>query len=772
MSPRSAIRRAATVSGLTGGRAVALTAMLTVALAAGAPRPQDPFLERARSALAQLDGTVPLPGLRERVEVARDRWGVPHIRARNLEDLFFAQGFVQAQDRLWQMEMYRRTWEGTLAEILGPDYVAHDRLARLLRYRGPWDDREFARYHPEGRRIFEAFAAGVNAYIARAGDRLPVEFTLTGIRPQRWTAEVPLLRTQTAMPVADARAELRLARRVAAVGADSANREARPSPWRALVVPDGLDPSAIGPEVEQALGALRTGEVRPPLLPEYRAWPGASASANTGVQEDSPGSNNWALSGRLTASGRVIVANDPHRNVGNPSIRYVVHLTAPGWDVIGATEPPLPGVMIGHNGRIAWGLTIVGTDQSDVYVERVNPADRRQVRWRGAWEPMRTVIDTIRVKDAAPVVVEHRFTRHGPVFFEDTVRHLAYALRTTAHEPGSAGYLSALRYHALDDCRQFLAAQRYYAAPTENMVCGDVHGNIAWQASALSPRRPNWHGRLPVPGTGAYEWDGFREDLPRELNPARGWIATANHDIHPEGYDPPLFFKTGPQRERFDRIAEVLGGRTGFTMRDMTALQHDAHSAAAARDLPLFRGWRSADAEVERARALLADWDAQHRRESAAAALWRFTSRELAAAARDSATPPARRRELAEAALREGLVRLRAAQGDDPTRWRWGRFNTSELPHPFVKAYDIPPVERHGGAGFVAAVGATFREVIDLGDLDGSLATNVPGQSGQPGSPFYANLVESYGRGEYFPLSYTRGAVDRVTAHRLVLVPR
>jgi len=323
----------------------------------------------------------------------------------------------------------------------------------------------------------------------------------------------------------------------------------------------------------------------------------------------------------------------------------------------------------------------------------------------------------------------------------------------------------------LDDCMQFLDAQVYYKAPTENMICGDVHGNIAWQASAASPRRPNWHGRLPVPGTGAYEWDGFRDDLPRELNPGRGWIATANHDIHPAGYDPPLFFKNGPSRGRYDRLEQVFSGQSAFTMADMEALQHDAYSAAAAADVPLFQGWTATDPEVEMARSALAAWDAQHRRESRAAAIYRFVSREMDAAARAAGTSAQERRPLLEAAIVAGLSALRREQGGDPAEWRWGRINTSQLPHAFVRAYDIAPVERHGGAGFVAAVGATFREIIDLGDLDASVATNVPGQSAQPLSPFYANLVEGYGAGEYFPLAYTRAAVERVTAHRLVLTP-
>jgi penicillin G amidase len=744
---------------------VALAAALRPAEPAGAT--QDEFTALARRALSQIEGVIAVPGLQDTVEVIRDRWGVPHIYARGTADLFFAQGLIHAQDRLWQMDLYRRTFEGRLAEIMGAEYVPHDRLARLMRYRGPLDEREWTTYHPEGRRIFQSFADGVNAWIAHIGDDLPVEFLLTGLRPGLWSPDVSILRTQTAMPLADARSELTLARSVAQYGVTEANRRARPSPWRELVVPDGLDVTAVDDAVVAGLAGLRTGTLRPPLLPRYERMRGALPSENRGAQEDSPGSNNWAVSGWLTASGHVLVANDPHRNVANPSIRYIVHLNAPGWDVIGATEAPLPGVAIGHNGRLAWGLTIVGTDQSDVYVERLNPANLREVEYRGQWEPMRVVRDTIRVQGARDVMVEHLFTRHGPVFRVDTTRLLAWSVRSTMHEPGTAGYLGALRYHALRDCREFLDAQVYYNAPTENMVCGDAVGNIAWQASALSPRRANWHGRLPVPGhSGEYEWSGFRDDLPRELNPPRGWIATANHDVHPPHYDPPLFFKAGPQDARFRRLAQVLSWGSGFTLQDMKALQMDAFSAAAADDVRMFRDWRSSDPEVERARALIAGWDAEYRRNSAGAALYSFVARHLDGAARTAAAQP-----VLEQALRSGLADLQRAQGTDPARWRWGRAHRSEFPHALVSAFDVTAVERDGGAGTVAATGATYRQIIDFADLDVSAVTNAPGQSAQPGSPYYSNLVEAYGRGEYFPLTYSRRAVEAAAAHRLLLVP-
>jgi penicillin G amidase len=488
------------------------------------------------------------------------------------------------------------------------------------------------------------------------------------------------------------------------------------------------------------------------------------------------------MSGRLTASGKRLHANDPHRSVSNPSIRYIVHLNAPGWDVIGATEAPLPGVAIGHNGRMAWGLTIVGTDQSDVYIERLNPANRNEVMWRGEWEPLRVERDTIAVRAAAPVVVEHRFSRHGPIFHTDTARDIAYALRSTMHEPGTAGYLGALRYHALDDCVQFLDAQVYYNAPTENMVCGDAAGNIAWQASALAPRRPNWDGRLPVPGTGEYEWDGFRDDLPRELNPARGWIATANHDIHPPGYDPPLFFKNGPSRTRYDRLETLFTsgsstpGWSGFTLADMRRIQLDAYSRADHRTARLYDGWFTHDPALEPARILIADWDGHYRRESAGAAV---ASHVVRALRNDEAVRGVdvhaftveERRPLLERALAEAVDALARQQGGMPDGWRWGRIHRTEFPHALVSAYDIPAVERDGGPGTVAATGATYRQIIDFAELDGSLVTNAPGQSAQPLSPYYANLAASYGRGEYFRLAYSRAAVQRAAAHRLMLVP-
>jgi penicillin amidase len=751
------------------------------------------FDDLAKRSLSQIDGTIGLPGLRETVEVIRDRWGVPHIYARSSEDLFFAQGYVQAQDRLWQMEMWRRYNGGRLAAVLGPEAVEHDRLLRLIQYQGPWDDAEFNSYHPEGRRIFAAFANGVNAYIESHRDNLPVEFKLTGITPEPWTLQDLVLRVP-ARSLASARAELRFALSVARLGPAEATRQARPDPFIEAVVPRGLDLSLISQEVLGALdGTLPTVPFpRPPLLERFRRSAGAVASLDFGAPEDSPGSNNWVVSGRHTATGGVLLANDPHRQVTNPSLRYLVHLNAPGWDVIGATEPAIPGVAIGHNGRIGWGLTIVGTDYDDVFVEELNPASPNQAKWQDEWYPLRVVVDTVEVRGEAPRTVERKYSRHGPIFYEDRVNHRAYALRSTLQEAGTAEYLGALRLNQASlapNCGAFLEHQRHYLAPSENMICGDVDGNIAWHASALTPKRVGgWYGRLPVPGTGEYSWNGYRDDLPYEYNPERGWIATANHNVLPHGYYPPLFFKRAPY-VRWDRLNQIFGSAGNFRTEDFERLQHDTRWPYIEAEKALLRGWTSSDSDVEWARTAILSWDGRYESDSVAASLHNYWRRNLDDEALRPDGWPARggvgssglrlasrkvssaQEALARTALEQGTRQLSEALGADRASWRWGRLHTSQFPHWLVSAYDLPGVERNGGGGTVAATGATFREVIDFSDLDNSRVTSTPGQSGQPGSPFYGNLRELWANGRYFPLVYSRAAVEAASAHRLILRP-
>jgi penicillin amidase len=735
----------------------------------------------ARESLSTISGELRLPGLKAPVEVIRDRWGVPHIYAENVDDLFMAQGFVMAQDRLWQMEMWRRQVEGRLAEILGQQAVARDRTARLMQYRGPMDDREWTSYHPEGRRIFTAYAAGVNAFIDASAGNLPLEFKLTGIKPDRWTAETVVRRVAT---MGNASSEMSLARNVARLGVEQANRQSNPDPPDNLVVPDGLDLAAIDQGAEGGRGAGRGGGGgggrggggnTPEIIEPYRSWISGRGDASAG-EIGEPGSNNWVVSGKLSATGKPIVANDPHRTVTNPSLRYISHLVAPGWNVIGASEPPFVGVAIGHNDRLGWGLTIVGTDQEDVYVEDVNPANPNEVKWGSGWEPLRVVREEILVKGGAPVVVELKYSRHGPIFQEDPQRHRAYALRSALLEPGTAPYLGGLRLAQAKDCKQFLAEAMYWKSPSENLICGDVDGNISWQASALTPNRANgkWSGRLPVPGDGRYEWTGFRNDLPRELNPARGFVATANHNIHPKDFKTPIMFKSAANIgfDRIDRLLELIQPGRQYTIDDHRRMQLDAMHMRGRAEVPLFRGWTASQAEIEKARSLVAAWDGMLLKDSAAAAIF-MTWREGAPAdERDVKRPVADRKSQHEASLARAIETLKQEQGADWSSWRWGRMHTRSFPHSLVAAFNLDTVERPGGGGTVAADGASYREILDVADWDRSIVTNVPGQSAQPESPFYGNLLPLWASDTYFPLVYSRPRVQKESAHTLRLRPK
>ncbi|HIC53438.1 MAG TPA: penicillin acylase family protein, partial [Gemmatimonadetes bacterium] len=517
---------------------VTLTAGLAGCAAPAAP-PQS-LAELASRSLAQIDGELEIPGLREAVEIIRDEWGIPHIYAQNDDDLFFAQGYVMAQDRLWQMEMWRRWHEGRLAEIFGPDALAYDRRTRLMMFRGPFDAEEWTSYHPDAERLFTAHANGVNAYIEQHRDNLPVEFQLTGIFPDPWTAETVVLRwAALAVPSVRGHAinEIQLAMNVARYGAEEANRRAAPDPWDDLEVPAGLDVSII---TQDLLDAMRAGDRDPfvsgrlpPLevVEPYRSlMPGVQTTQVSPGEIATEGSNNWVMSAGRSPTGVPILANDPHRRIEMPALRYFVHLVAPGWNVIGGGEPPFAGVDAGNNERMAWGFTFAGTDMVDVYVEEMHPEDPNLVRWHDDWEPLRVIEEEIPVKGQAPEPVVLKFSRHGPVFYEDLENRRAYAVQSVVQYPGTAAYKGSFQLAQADSCEDFFERANHWLVPTHNLICGDVDGNIALQVTGLTPDRDGWNGRLPVPGTGEYEWRGFRDDLPREFNPERGYIVTANNN--------------------------------------------------------------------------------------------------------------------------------------------------------------------------------------------------------------------------------------------------
>ncbi len=844
--------------------AAALAGLAWVTLAAIEPR-QDETAEalsrRAIAALSQTDGTIALRNLEQPVEVIRDRWGVPHIYARTVHDLFFAQGFVAAQDRLWQLDLWRRNAEGKLAEVLGPSGVKRDTFARLLRYRGDMDA-EWRSYGRDAKAIIEAFVDGINAQIRLVtadGGTLPIEFQLTGSRPEPWTPEAVIGRMAGYVMTRNARSEVQRARAVRQFGADRVSRVQPVDPPVPIVVPDGLDLDDITDSildiasdsseivrfpatspVPSPSGLLRpfafsqAGGLTPPVRGEA-----AGDSANRREAEDSPfdpdssdeiwriGSNNWVVSGALSSTGRPLLANDPHRVIALPSLRYTVHLNGPGWNVIGAGEPALPGIAAGHNDRVAFGFTIVGMDQQDLYVERLDPENPDRYLYQGRSEPMRIERERISVRGEAPREVELRFTRHGPVLSLDRARQRAYVLRWVGDEPGAAGYLRSLALDQARDWDSFRGAVAGWKVPSENIIYADVDGNIGWIAAGLAPIRPGWNGLLPVPGhEGRYEWNGFLPlaDLPQSYNPAKGYIATANHNILPPGYSKALGFEWGAPY-RFNRIVEVLDGPPGggprrFTVEDFERLQHDTQSVvaraicqalAAARDARRRGGADTVPSPLAQAVDMLTSWDRVVNKDSGPAALYELWLPRLSRAAaealvpaadrpmvgaslsidrlltalRPAATDPAVQAVLVGPSLDAAWAEANRVMGPDPSRWAWGRIHRSYWEHPLAftparrEVFNLPDVARSGdgtvpfatGGGSRQTAGASFREVIDLADWDRSATINVPGMSGQPGSVFYGNLLSLWAAEKYHPMAFSRAAVEASASRRLELRP-
>jgi penicillin amidase len=774
----------------------------------------------ARAAIAQRPDTLRTPGLHRAVEIVRDSSGIAHIRATDEHDLFFAQGWNAARDRLFQLELWRRQATGTMAEVLGPRWVARDRAARLFAYRGAIAS-ELANYHPRGAAIVQAFVDGVNARVAqvvRDPALLPPELQRLRMTPGRWTPAVVVSRHNAL--ASNAEAELDVARAVAAMGADAVRAVGRfePDPV-VLTVDSALDVAALSDSV----------------LAPYRAWRAAVgfvagelvATERPAVPDQLDGSNNWVVAGPRTASGKPLLANDPHRAIQVPSLRYWVHLTAPGWDVVGAGEPALPGVSVGHNRAGAWGLTIFGLDVEDIYVYRTDSANASRYRYAGGWERMREVRDSVRVRDGAARPVVLRFTRHGPVLWEDRARHLAYALRAAWLEPGTAPYLGSLRIDQARTWAEFQAGAARHLMPAENLIWADTGGTIGWQAAGIAPVRRGWSGLVPVPGDGRYEWSGFLPipQLPHALDPAAGFIATANENNVPAGYAHTDAVAHGGWADpwRVTRIREVLDSARGLTPARLAALQHDELSLPARALTPLLRNVSLTDAMSRWARDSLLAWDHRLAATSVTAGVYvawerllvrRIGERAIAPAARaylrtvsvarvvewltnPSSAPPnvlpgdaaAARDSLLTTTLAEALGELRGRLGADPQGWRYGQpaYHHALIRHPFSTAldatgrseYDVGPAPRGGYANTVNATGGTdnqthgasFRMIADLADWDGSLGTNTPGQSGDPRDPHYRDLFGAWAEGRYFRVPYTPGAVERAGESRLVLMP-
>ena len=737
-------------------------------------------------------------GLEKPAEIIVDEWGVPHIYAQTHYDAFFVQGFNAARDRLWQIDTWRRRGLGRLAEVLGPAYVQQDRANRLFLYRGDMY-REWLAYGSDAKRIAEAFTAGINAYVDLTRQEpvlLPPEFSLLGYLPSRWqAADVARIRTHGIMRnVAN---EVRRAQIACIAGLDVASYWSPLEPLNETSVPAGLDVCDIPEEV---LTVSRLA--RAPVAYSAPAQAADIGSEPVGLS----GSNNWTISPRRTATGRPILANDPHRSHSVPSLRYVAHLTAPGLNVIGAGEPALPGLSIGHNERIAFGLTVFGIDQEDLYVYEARDGG---YTYKGGSESFRVVTESIPVHGGSAVEVELKFTRHGPVIFENEDQ--VFAIRGVWSEPGTSAYFGSIEYMRANSWREFSAALNRWGTPAENQVYADVDGNIAYQPAGTFPIRDGWDGLLPVPGNGDFEWNGFHDMdvLPSEVNPQRGFTGTANSmnlpDDYPiERYTTSLDGWADPWR--YDRMWEQLARTSKHTLASSTALQHD-YVSLLARAL-IARLPAAADSPWV---AMLSSWDAHLAADSAEAALyivWLYRHLKPALAReilpeRPELIESARSwrgflrkldegvfGELITATLSDAADETAELLGPDPAKWRWGDLHKARFKHPLYERaagelqqqMKLTEHER-GGSGnttnvnnfrdddFSIVHGASFSMVLDVGNWDASRMTNTPGQSGDPRSPFYDNLLAGWANDDTFPLLFSRERILEHEAFRVSLTP-
>lgn len=762
-----------------------------------------------------------IPDLQAPAEILVDQWGVPHIYAQSVRDAFFVQGYNAARDRLWQIDLWRKRGLGLLARDFGPSYVAQDRAARLLLYRGDMEA-EWAAYGPEARADAEAFAAGVNAFVGeiRSGARaLPREFAIADTTPDLWEPS-DVVRIRSHGLVGNLEDEVSRARAVCAAGLEADAYRVQLEPEWKTRVPDGFDPCQVPRDVlrDYDLG------VRGVSFAAQGAALAALEPAPAHPEINAIGSNNWAVAGARTATGRPILASDPHRSHSTPSLRYIAHLNAPGLSVIGAGEPALPGVSIGHNGRIAFGLTIFSVDQEDLYVYELNEAGTAY-RYGDGWEPIRTVVETIEVRGGPSQQATLQFTRHGPVLKVQPAERRAWAVRSVWFEPGTAAYFGSVNYMRAQDWAGFTGAMAHWGTPSENQVFADTAGNIGWIAAGMTPRRTAHDGLMPVPGDGRYEWSGYLDasELPQSFNPDRGWVATANQMNLPADY-PINERRVGfewADPSRFERISEVLAANDKVTLDDSMALQNDTVGPLQRRFVALVRGleprpgWSDLN---RRALGLVQAWDARADRDSLGATvaeIWmnRHLRGELTRAlypaqaatiGRPSARTALERLEAllaaggADAALARRVMwtSLEAASaelsvrlGDDPAQWAYGALHHVRFAHALAplasgaerQAMTLAPLSVGGvwsspvasnfGADFNLVSGASFRMVLDVGDWDASRAVNTPGQSGDPASPHFRDLAPLWAEGRYFPLLYSREAVERATAERISLVP-
>ena len=726
--------------------------------------------------------TLKVKGLQQPVEVLRDQWGVNHIYANNEHDLFFTQGYCAAKDRLFQFEIWRRQATGTTAEILGAREIKRDIGTRLFQYRGSIE-KDLARYHPRGVAIINAYVQGVNAYIKEANQNsntLPIEFKLLHIQPKEWTAAVVISRHQGLL--GNITQELNIARAVGKIGEDKVKDIVWFHPNQPnLTMDSSIQPALLEKDILALYNAYRNelvfqktdfGEKDEDAVMNTHNLPEKDLFLQSQEME---GSNNWIVAGSKSASGYPLLANDPHRKIAVPSLRYIVHLVAPGWNVIGGGEPEIPGVSIGHNEKGAWGLTIFETDGEDLYVYDLNKKNLNQYWYKGQWKDMKLIQDSIHVKNSADVKMTHRYSVHGPICFIDSVNHKAYAVRAAWMEPGGAPYLASLRIDQATDWESFREACSYSHIPGENMIWADKKGNIGWQAVGIVPIRKNFSGYVPVPGDGRFEWAGYLpiKERPHLLNPSKGFFATANQNVTPENYTRwDAIGYTWADPFRGNRINQVLDPNNHIDLPTMAALQTDYYSIPASKIVSLLNNISFEEEQLKKAKAYLTNWNFVLDKNSIAAGIYVAWEKEIATMMGSLLIPAEvksyislqistiierlekpsthfgehaidKRNQLLQEAFVKAINNLNKKLGPSMDQWVYGqaKYKHSTMEHPLSaivnneikQQLNLGPLPR-GGSGQTPGStggtdnqlsGASFRILIDTKDWDKALMINL-----------------------------------------------
>lgn len=784
--------------------------------------------------LPQLDGTVVVPGLQEGVLVDRDQWGRPWIRAKSTPDLVFAQGYVMAQDRLWQMDLLRRASAGDLSEIFGPVALNIDKENRTLGMRQA-AERAAQETDPEIRGLLESYAQGVNRYIEERRRSLPIEFTVLRYQPRPWTPADTYLISLYMWKTLTSTWKWKLNRQwvIQQAGRERArDLFAVDSPLDHFIV----GPPAGAPARRDATTATHVSSLAQFRSGESRDFPSMWASAQDflaqfeGESSEIIGSNNFVVSGAHTKSQKPLLANDTHLALTIPGIWYLIHVTAPAWNVEGFALPGAPLVIIGHNDRIAWGFTNSNADVQDLYVETFESGNSPAYRANGKWLQADVRKEVIHVRNAPDVELDVLITRHGPVVRRDPADDgtRAYALRWTALEPGGLDFGFPILGRA-KNWAEFIENSSHIAGPGQNSIYADVDGNIGFTIPARIPIRAKGDGALPVPGdTDEYVWKGYIpfEELPRALNPPDGIIATANARTVGPGYK---YFLSDRWASPFRtaRIYDLLSGRTELTPADLNAVQNDILSVPD----KFLAGQLAAAARIKsprdvRAQKLidkLSGWDARTTPDSVETSFVEFTRFALfhrllspfldeqvtkyelwepvsvynevwwrdklflenVLRERPASWLPkefASYDELLMAAADDAVERLtKQTDSGDVANWNWGRLHLLDMAHPLGRSgllhrfLSIGLIEQGGTIDTVRAMGVghgpAMRFVADLSDFDNSLMEIPAGESGQPGSAYYRDQFADWFAGRPIPAPYSEAATEKSRVHRLLLVP-